>query len=153
MTSEERTQGTRGTQLRLTIAPDPKQSGTVRQALLAFAQDQGVEPGEVVDFVTAVGEALANAIEHAQTGEPIVVAAWTLDGCLFASVSDHGVGFVPPRAQTTALPDTYAERGRGLAIMRRYADVFRVHSVPGEGTRVTLGCQIRPPDDALGCTR
>lgn len=111
---------------------------------MAFAHAQGIEDADVLDFVGAVGEALANAIEHAHTQKPIDVVAWTLDDRLFASVHDRGVGFVPnERTIAKKLPEAYAERGRGLPIMRRYADVFSVRSVPGEGTRVTLGCHVR----------
>ncbi len=66
-----------------------------------------------------------------------------LDDRLFASVSDHGIGFkAAERTRGDCLPDSYAERGRGLPIMRRYSDVFSVRSTPGYGTRVTLGCNV-----------
>lgn len=143
MTNDERRQRTRGAELRLSIAPDPKLGGSVRQAIVAFARDQSIEAPDLTDFVTAVGEALANAIEHSHTPEPIAIVVWVLDDRLFASVSDRGVGFQPnEQAQTASLSDTYAERGRGLAIMRRFADVLSVRSSPGQGTRVTLGCNV-----------
>ncbi len=143
MTNDEKRQRTRGAELRLSIAPDPKLGGSVRRAVVAFARDQGIEARDLTDFVTAVGEALANAIEHSHTSEPITIVVWVLDERLFASVSDHGVGFQPSeRGQTAGLSDTYAERGRGLAIMRRFADVLNVRSSPGQGTRVTLGCNV-----------
>jgi stage II sporulation protein AB (anti-sigma F factor) len=108
---------------------------------MSYAQTQGIERRDVDDFVAAIGEAFANAIEHAHTREPIEISAWLLDeDHLFASVRDHGVGFAPAEQ---ALPEGYAERGRGLPIMRRCADVLRVHSAPGRGTRVTLGRYVR----------
>jgi anti-sigma regulatory factor (Ser/Thr protein kinase) len=110
---------------------------------MCFAHSQGLADAGIADFIGAVGEALANAIEHAHTQKPIEIVAWMLDDRLFASVRDQGVGFVPSeRTVTQKLPDVYAERGRGLPIMRRYAEVFSVRSVPGEGTRVTLGCHV-----------
>jgi len=133
-----------GAQLRLFVPPDPKLGGYVRRELIAFAELQGIGKPEVADFVAAIGEALANAIEHAHTREPIEISAWLLgEDRLFASVRDRGVGFAPSGPdRSLALPDAYAERGRGLPIMRRYSDLFSIRSAPGEGTRITLGCHI-----------
>jgi anti-sigma regulatory factor (Ser/Thr protein kinase) len=142
MRNDERRQGERGAELRLSIAPDPKLGGYVRQSVIAFVRGQGIDSGDVTDFVTALGEALANAIEHSHTSEPIGIVVWIIADRLFASVSDHGIGFKLDRALTESLSDAYAERGRGLAIMRRFADVLRVNSVPGQGTRITLGCDV-----------
>jgi anti-sigma regulatory factor (Ser/Thr protein kinase) len=142
MTNHERRQRERGAELRLSIAPDPKLGGYVRQSVIAFVRGQGIDAGDVTDFVTALGEALANAIEHSHSPEPIAIVVWVVEDRLFASVSDHGIGFKLDRALTDSLSDTLAERGRGLAIMRRFADVMRVHSVPGQGTRITLGCDV-----------
>ena len=134
-----------GAQLRLCVPPDPRLGGYVRQEVLAFAETQGIADDEVIDFVSAIGEAVANAIEHAGTNEPIEISAWLLgEDRLFASVRDRGVGFAPTEGMvSTTLPDTFAERGRGLPIMRRCSDIFSVRSAPGQGTRVTLGRYVR----------
>ena len=114
----------------------------MRREIVAFAHAQGIEDVEVADFIAAIGEALANAVEHAHTHKPIEITAWVLDDRLFASVCDHGIGFAQSEHPSKRLPDAYAERGRGLPLMHRIADVFNVRSTPGEGTRVTLGCHI-----------
>ena len=134
-----------GPQLRLSVPPDPRAGGHVRQEVIAFAKTLGIDPAGVTDFVAAISEAFANAIEHAGTHEPIEISAWLLrDGRLFASVRDRGVGFAAAKRELAKhLPDAYAERGRGLPIMRRYADTLRVRSAPGRGTCVTLGCHVR----------
>jgi anti-sigma regulatory factor (Ser/Thr protein kinase) len=138
----ERRSTARGAELRLCAPPDARLSGYVRREIVAFAQTQGIDDADVADFMNAVGEALANAVEHAQTHKPIEIAAWILDDRLFASVCDHGVGFAPNEHPAKRLPEAYAERGRGLPLMHRITDVFNVHSAPGEGTRVTLGCHV-----------
>ena len=145
MQNDEKRTRAQGAQLRLCVPPDPKLGGFVRQELMAFVEMQGIDKPGVTDFVTAVGEALANAIEHAHTREPIEISAWLLgDDRLFASVLDRGVGFAPvSRERSLALPEAFAERGRGLPIMHRCSDIFSVRSAPGEGTRVTLGCYVR----------
>jgi anti-sigma regulatory factor (Ser/Thr protein kinase) len=126
------------------VPPDPKLGHYVRQEVLAFTRAHGIDVQDVSDFVTAIGEALANAIEHAHTDRPIEISAWLSKDRLFAAISDHGVGFrAPDRARILSLPEPSAERGRGLPIMRRCADIFNLYSVPGEGTRVTLGRRVR----------
>jgi anti-sigma regulatory factor (Ser/Thr protein kinase) len=143
VTNNEKRQSGPGAQLRLCVPPDAKLGGYVRHEVMAFTEAHGIDDDEVTDFLSAIGEALANAIEHAHTTEPIEISAWVLDDRLFASVRDRGVGFTPSeRTLSAALPDIYAERGRGLPIMRRCADVFSVRSSPGDGTRVTIGCFV-----------
>jgi hypothetical protein len=46
------------------------------------------------------------------------------------------------RPLAKCLPAAYAERGRGLPIMQRFAEICSVRSAPGEGTRVTLGVHV-----------
>jgi anti-sigma regulatory factor (Ser/Thr protein kinase) len=154
---KEKQFGAPGAQLRLCVLPDPKAGVYVRQAIIAFAESEGIPDDEIGDFVSAIGEALANAIEHSHTHEPIEITAWTLgNDRLFASVRDRGVGFsVSERTAKPVLPEGFAERGRGLPIMRQYADVFSVRTAPGQGTRVTLGCHVhraagRQPQHAAG---
>jgi anti-sigma regulatory factor (Ser/Thr protein kinase) len=131
-------------QLRLSVPPNPRIGVYVRREVLGFAQNHGISGDNVIDFVAAIGEALANAIEHARTEDPIEITAWLLgEDRLFASVADNGIGFSPAeRTVSSVLPEPYAERGRGLPIMRECADVFSVRSAPGQGTRVTLGCYV-----------
>jgi stage II sporulation protein AB (anti-sigma F factor) len=142
----ERRQNARGVQLRLSVAAEPRAGLKVRREVLAFAAQNGIEDGDdLCDFVTAIGEAIANAIEHAQTTEPIEVVTWMLgEDRLFASVQDKGIGFHPvERPIDSNLPDALAERGRGLPIMQRCSDIFSVSSAPGEGTRITLGRYVQ----------
>jgi anti-sigma regulatory factor (Ser/Thr protein kinase) len=145
VTEFERRGAERGAELRLSVPPDPRQGLIVRREILAFAEQHNIHGDDVIDFVAAIGEALANAVEHARTNEPIEVAMWLLGtDRLFASVTDKGIGFSPnDRALDSLLPDAYAERGRGLPIMRRCADIFNIRSAPGQGTHITLGCFIQ----------
>ena len=131
--------GADGRALHLQLAPDPRLGRGIREQVLAYAASRGIAPADLGDFVTAIGEALANAMEHSQTTEPIEVTVWRHDGTrIMATIVDHGVGF-PVEKMARDLPEATAERGRGLPIMRRCADFFTVASAPGEGTTVTLG--------------
>src|ERR1700761_1997231 len=109
-----------GASLRLQVPPDPRFSRYVRERVVAFAASVHAPEADALEFVTAVAEAFANAVEHARTPDHIVVRCWSVrDEHLMATVVDRGVGFSLD-AVKPALPDELAERGRGLPIMRRY---------------------------------
>jgi anti-sigma regulatory factor (Ser/Thr protein kinase) len=118
-------------------------SRVVRAAVSDFAQGHGVGADDLTHFLTALGEALANAIEHAKSDGPIEIEVRIGGGSIEATVRDSGIGFRPDRAGDAALPDPDAERGRGLPIMRRCCDIFTVESAPGRGTSVRIGRYLR----------
>jgi anti-sigma regulatory factor (Ser/Thr protein kinase) len=106
---------------------------------LSFAGDHEINDRELEEFIFAVGEALANAIEHSRTSDVIEVHCQIEDDKILATIIDSGAGFASDPAPNVSLPDALTERGRGLPIMRRCTDIFAVHSVPGRGTAVVLG--------------
>ncbi|BDE07331.1 hypothetical protein WPS_26070 [Vulcanimicrobium alpinum] len=135
-----------GASLRLRVPPDPRYGRYVRDRVAGFAQSHGVPEIDVAEFVTAVAEGLANAIEHSGASDSIEVACWLVGGDqLFATVVDYGQGFEPPETVLTepALPDVMSERGRGLPLMKKFTDLFSVRSTPGKGTSVILGRSVR----------
>jgi serine/threonine-protein kinase RsbW len=131
--------------LRLCVAPDPRQSRVVREQIVEFATTCGVPDLDAAEFVTAVSEAFANAVEHAGSREPITVACTVDDHAqLVATIVDRGTGFPPDRLlPPVTLPDAWAERGRGLPLMRRYSDHLAVRSAPGEGTTIEIARSLR----------
>ena len=141
-----------GACLRLRVPPDPQLTRYVREQVIAFVSALEIAQTDLSDLLTALGEALANAMEHSGAREPIEISV-RLVGTdhLVASVVDRGIGFEPAvKPATPEPPDALAERGRGLAIMQSCTDIFSVRSVPGEGTMVTLGRLVRrPPDEQL----
>ena len=134
-----------GGTLRLRVPPDPRFAGYVRQRVETFTAVNNVPQADGAEFVTAVSEALANAVEHSRTKDEIEVACWLVDGNqLLATVVDSGVGFDATAViEDSALPEPLAERGRGLPLMRRFTDLFALRSEPGAGTRVVLGRFLR----------
>jgi stage II sporulation protein AB (anti-sigma F factor) len=137
---------TLGARLRLRVPPDPQLGRYVREQVVAFASALDIGEDDLGDVLTALGEALANAMEHAATSEAIEVSVWLAgSNQLVATVQDRGVGFEPTVAAIveTPLPDAYCERGRGLPIMRSCSDIFSVRSAPGQGTVVTIGRYVR----------
>ena len=135
--------GPRGRSLRVRIPPSPRFSGSIRHQVLSFAGDHEISEAELEEFVFAVGEALANAIEHSRTSDVIEVHCRIEDDKILATIIDSGAGFTSDPVTSISLPDPFTERGRGLPIMRRCSDIFAVHSVPGRGTAVVLGRYLR----------
>jgi len=111
---------------------------------LSFAGDHEISKHELEEFIFAVGEALANAIEHSRTSDVIEVRCQIEDDKILATIVDSGAGFPTDPVPNVSLPDALTERGRGLPIMRRFTDIFAVHSIPGRGTAVVLGRYLRP---------
>jgi anti-sigma regulatory factor (Ser/Thr protein kinase) len=132
-----------GQTLKVRIPPNARFGKSVREEVISFANRFAISRGELEEFIFAVGEALANAIEHSGSNDVIEVRCQVEKDKIVATIIDSGSGFQSePPAQIT-LPSELNERGRGLPIMRRCTDIFAVHSVPGKGTAVVLGRYLR----------
>jgi anti-sigma regulatory factor (Ser/Thr protein kinase) len=134
--------------LAIRIPPDGRHARTVRDALVAFASLHGVTEADQEAMLFAVGEALANAIEHGAPAGDITVTIEIDKHLISARIVDQGRGFGDAPVGYTPLPETYAERGRGIPIMQRSVDLCEVRSAPGNGTVVTLGRFRRDPGPA-----
>ncbi len=84
----------------------------------------------------AIGEAVANALEHAHAATIVVFAETDDDGQVFASVRDDGTGFDPAAVTGHGLTESIG--GRLESIGGR----AEVHSTPGGGTEVRLWTRI-----------
>jgi serine/threonine-protein kinase RsbW len=130
--------------LHLRIPPDPVFARTVRDAIVGFGKLHGVGERELASMLFAVGEALANAIEHSACSDDIEVHTQLDDRQIVTTVIDHGHGFPRPPDPEQPLPEGLIERGRGIGIMRQCTDFFELDSNPATGTAITLGLR-RPP--------
>ena len=65
-----------GAHLRLYIPPDPKLGRYVRDEITAFAATLRINKTDIGDFLSAIGEALANAVEHSGVRDEIEVRVW-----------------------------------------------------------------------------
>lgn len=82
---------------------DPRSYGLVREKLRELGPKANLDEEETEDLVLAAGEAITNAIKHAQQGR----CQASLDGdAVVVRVSDHGEGIDPE-----ALPDTLFRAG------------------------------------------
>lgn len=126
---------TGGSELRLNCLASPSAAGPMRHALSSFlgALDIGGDAGD--DILTAVGEALANAVEHAYdvVGQPrdVELHARLEDAVTLAvEVYDRGT-FIDRPAR--------AGRGFGLRIVRAIARDVTVETDGGTRVRMIFG--------------
>ncbi|HTU83684.1 MAG TPA: ATP-binding protein [Candidatus Acidoferrales bacterium] len=119
-------------ELRLSRHAHREAPAIMRHTLAAFLTGVGVGPDEQIDIVTAVGEALANAVEHAYgqgaAGELEMRASTSGDSELTVTVADRGQ-FARPHGRT--------DRGFGLRIIRAIARSVDVEARAG-GTVVSM---------------
>jgi anti-sigma regulatory factor (Ser/Thr protein kinase) len=98
-----------------------------RRAVRSFVRSCGFSESDVNDVVVAVGEAMANAVEHA--GASTVSVRCRFDGgVLVVDVSDDGLGF-PEWSDVVAAADRSPRettmrrhRGFGIRLMRELMD-------------------------------
>ncbi len=95
----------------------------------------------VMDLLSAAGEALRNAVRHAQA-ESIAVTAVLTPSLLRICVADDGVGFDERRISPTAMGIRGSIRGR----MRRRGGSAEIRASRGAGTVVVLECRPRQPE-------
>jgi anti-sigma regulatory factor (Ser/Thr protein kinase) len=128
--------------LNFRVPTEPRFASVVRQAVSEFAGANGIGRDDLAHFLTALGEAIANAIEHAHSHHGITIDVRIDRKAIVAKIEDGGIGFTAVGLDAK-LPDVDAERGRGLAIMRRCSDIFTISSEPGGGTAIVIGRYLR----------
>lgn len=123
--------------LRLTMQAVPASLPHVRRQVGAWLTSLGMGEQDRVGLMVAVGEACANAAEHAyrdtEPGPMEVAGDVDPDGVLTLVIRDRGTWRPPDRDP--------GDRGRGLLIMRQLVD--RVLLRGQDGTTVTLSMQLR----------
>lgn len=134
---------TRDAVLDFRVPPRPHLSRVAREGVADFARAHGVGEDDLAHFLTALGEAIANAIEHSHAERAIEIEVRVGVDRILATVQDSGIGFDTKLVLDPILPEPTAERGRGLPIMRRCSDIFAIKSQPGAGTAVILGRYYR----------
>ena len=127
--------------LRLDLLAVPASLPGIRRRLSAWLGELGMNENDRVGVMAAVGEACANAAEHAYRGSepgPMSVRAHVdADGVLTVSVHDDGTWRPPDRDP--------GDRGRGLLIMRQLVDGVSLDD--RDGTTVTLTVRLRHTSD------
>jgi len=126
----------------LTLPAEPAQLRRLRQAMSAYLRPLPLAPERRDEIVLAVGEAAANAVEHAylHQQEPgiIDVTFWTEADALWVEIRDYGRWREPPSDP--------GSRGQGLGVvlMRRLIDCVLIHH-DHRGTNVLLRHPVHLP--------
>jgi serine/threonine-protein kinase RsbW len=122
----------------------PEHLVDVRRRVQELAADTSLTRQDTDDLLTAVDEAVANAIRHGSPNGPksrVRVSCQSAPTGLTVEVADQGKGFavtVAPR-----MPGPEALGGRGLPLMCALADSVEVAS-GSDGTRITLKKKREP---------
>jgi anti-sigma regulatory factor (Ser/Thr protein kinase) len=116
---------------RETFACTPDDARRARRAIAQFA-GEWLAGTDSTDFETAVGEALANAVEHGHCSRLTVDCSYSHER-LVAEIAQNGKGFEPPCDRRA--PTQGALRGYGLFIMQSLLDCLEFYE---HGTRVRL---------------
>jgi len=131
---------------RRTYPQSSKAVGRARRDVVEFAQSCGFAGQVLADIEVAVGEGLANAVEHGHRdrGVLVVSASWKAD-TLIVEIKDNGSGFDHGTVCAGARPPAEALRGFGTFIMRELMDDVRYSEF---GTRLRLAKRL--PDRRAG---
>lgn len=120
-------------ELRLSSTARTDRPKSLRHALAAFLAAVPLDAESSEDILTAVGEALANAVEHAYDGRDCgtveLFACTGDDATIRVEVSDNGIFIERERT-----PD----RGFGLRIIRTIASAVSVERDGGTKVRMTF---------------
>jgi anti-sigma regulatory factor (Ser/Thr protein kinase) len=122
--------GPPGDRLELRVHANAGALSAMRRSLEAWLVRAGADEDEAYDVVLAVGEAAANAVEHAYgpAEAEFDVSAEKVGGAVRVAIGDSG-RWRPARGE---------HRGRGITLMRQLMDTVDVES--GErGTVVKMG--------------
>jgi anti-sigma regulatory factor (Ser/Thr protein kinase)/putative methionine-R-sulfoxide reductase with GAF domain len=126
--------GVPGEELHLEIEADPRSLSGLRRSLRRWLARTGMDAQQVHDALVAVGEAAANAVEHAYGPGRGTVEVWGVRGPseIQVTVTDTG-RWREPRG---------SDRGLGRALMASLMDEVDLRTGEG-GTSVTLRSRIR----------
>ncbi len=116
---------------RLTTAP-----ARTRRYLRPRLQALGFPDDAVFEMLVATSEAVTNAILHGsrRSTDDIKISVVVEGSTLTITVTSPRTDWLVPRV---TLPDPSAERGRGLYMMQRFTDSYKITQGP-EGTTVFL---------------
>jgi anti-sigma regulatory factor (Ser/Thr protein kinase) len=109
---------------------------TPRRALHRALRDTGLPSGRAAEYLTAIGEVLANAVQHGRG--PVQIRLLTDDDGWWCTVTDHGPGTDDPYAGIESpLPGNPGAGGAGLWLARQFADQVTLAGHP-HGLTVTV---------------
>ena len=120
-------------QFTFTFSAVPMAVPLVRRSLQRFIVRLGYDEDARFAILTAAGEAIANAVEHAYVGAPGIVR-------LHAEVHDHLLAIVVEDDGRWKPAQRRDDRGRGLPLMRALMDAVEIRTNQARTeVRLTIG--------------
>jgi signal transduction histidine kinase len=110
----------------------------VRIVVNVLDDDCRLEPHDQDVLARAIGQSVANALEHAHATQIVVFAEADEDGHVFASVRDDGQGFDPANLAAAPGAATHGIRESIIARIESIGGRAKIVSSPGHGTEVSL---------------
>jgi signal transduction histidine kinase/CheY-like chemotaxis protein len=98
---------------------------------------------------TAVSEIARNAFQYAGAARVEFSGEDAPEPAMFVSVDDEGKGISDLQQILDGQYTSKTGMGLGIAGARRLMDVFDIHSVPGEGTRIRLGKKLPAKEGSI----
>lgn len=106
-----------------------------RREAAGLARRVGLADGRAADLALAVTEAATNLLRHADDGAlALRIAAFGDQSAVELLALDNGPGIADLGAALRDGSSTSGTLGVGLGAIRRLADFFAIHSLPGRGT-------------------
>ena len=138
-------------EMKLEFVSKSSNEAFARITVAAFASQLDPTREELADIKTAVSEAVTNCIIHGYEGTSgiVKVECKLKDNCIEIEISDNGKGISDIELARKPLYTTKAnlERsGMGFTIMESFMDDFKVESIEGMGTKVTMKKYIKVPE-------
>lgn len=132
---------------RMTFRADGGTLSEARERVGELLSSLPFSADEVFDMKLACGEALGNAVDHTCEGGVLVtVAAYPDRACV--EVSDCGRGFQIPDDEEPPETGAFAERGRGIRLMRLLADSVSISLKQGGGGTVVRLVKLLRDDES-----
>lgn len=125
---------------RTTFRVDKDKLDCARNRLQRMIAELPLSDDDLFDMNLASGEAVGNAVDHTCADGVLVTVAAYADRVV-VDVADCGEGFLPGGCGCAGEPegDSFAERGRGIKLMRLLADSVTIGpKTSGAGTVVRL---------------
>ena len=138
-------------EMKLEFVSKSSNEAFARITVATFASQLDPTIEEMADIKTAVSEAVTNCIIHGYEGTSgiVKVECKLKDNCIEIEISDNGKGISDIELARKPLYTTKAnlERsGMGFTIMESFMDDFKVESIEGMGTKVTMKKYIKVPE-------
>jgi anti-sigma regulatory factor (Ser/Thr protein kinase) len=121
----------------------PQAATLIRHTVDRFLGTRYPRSEAACELLIALGEAVANAIEHGASNKDITVKVVSLPSYVEVTVEDQGPGFSPNVPVIKSLPSVDSERGRGFPIIASCTDSLEIETNLGVGTRLIFTRKLR----------